>query len=61
MKPLLNYMKQWGLTDRTMAKRVGVSYSSIYNWRTGRSYPTVDKAIKLERITDGAVPVYSWQ
>jgi DNA-binding XRE family transcriptional regulator len=61
MKPLLNYMKQWGLTDRTMAKRVGVSYSSIYNWRTGRSYPTVDKAIKLERITDGAVSVYSWQ
>lgn len=61
MKPLLNYMKQWGLTDRTMAKRVGVSYSSIYNWRTGRSYPTVDKAIKLERLTDGAVSVYSWQ
>ena len=43
-----------------LAKKLDVSVSSIYNARNGYFTPGRDLAVKIEQVTEGAVPVASW-
>lgn len=39
-----------GLTQKDLAKKIGVTYQTIGHWETGRRKPTFDKLIKLSKI-----------
>ena len=60
MKKFQKYIKQNETDLQRLALQVGVSLATVYTWRAGRSKPSVAHAIKLERITRGAVSVYDW-
>lgn len=40
-----------GLTQRELAKAVGVSESTLLNWEKGRREPTVSQAIAIGKAT----------
>lgn len=44
----------------TAAGLFGVSTSTIYGWRRGTRPPSRRAAALIERVTDGAVSVSSW-
>ena len=61
MKSLKSYMQKQNMSNAQMAALVGLSYRCVYNWIRGASKPRVDTAIRLEKLTNGAVSVYSWK
>ena len=46
-KNLLRYIERSNKTQRELAKAVGVSPSTICDWKSGRAYPRMDKLQKL--------------
>ena len=36
-----------GKTDRAIATEIGISENTLYDWKAGRSKPTLDKIKKL--------------
>ena len=50
-----------------LAKKMGVSYQTILNWKSGRTNLTPIKGIKIEQVTEGQVtrqdilPSYPWE
>jgi DNA-binding transcriptional regulator YdaS (Cro superfamily) len=57
---LARYLADSGESCESLAKKIGVSKSTISRWATGKRAPPVVEAIALERTTRGAVPVGSW-
>lgn len=47
-------------TNGPLAARRRVDQSVISLWRRGRSTPSLDYAVAIEKVTDGKVPVESW-
>lgn len=54
------WRKKQGLSQATCAKRVGVAQSAWNQWETGKGEPRVRFAVRLEALTEGAVPVAMW-
>lgn len=53
------------LTDREMsagdfAADIGVHPSIVYRWLAGDAKPSIENALAIDRVTDGAVPVAAW-
>jgi DNA-binding XRE family transcriptional regulator len=57
--PLARWRKQNGLTQADFAKKLGVVTSFICQLERGISSPSLEKAIKIQQITAGAVPLDS--
>ena len=39
-----------GLKHEFIAKKIGVSSRTLYSWRKGKTFPKLDKAIKLADV-----------
>lgn len=64
--PSLN-LKQWRaaqnppLTAVAVAKALGgISHSLVLEWEKGTRSPGVELALRVEKLTDGAVPIETW-
>lgn len=58
MKKLKTYLKFNKV--KPLAKLLGVTQVTVYNWKKGATIPNVRQAILLDRLTKGQVDVYSW-
>jgi len=52
-------LKKWfdksGVKKRFFAKEVGVSYTTLFNWINGNTYPHKKQFEKIEKITNNEV------
>lgn len=51
---------QRGLSYSTMARLIGCNVATIQRWCEGRNVPSLVSCFKIERVTQGGVPVASW-
>lgn len=49
-----------GIRVEDLAKVLGVSKGTIYGWRRGSSLPGRKMAVRLSRISEGAVSTEMW-
>ena len=54
------YLETSGMSHADLAKKLKVTRAGVYYWSRGRGVPNVKTAIRLEKVTKGAVSVYSW-
>jgi transcriptional regulator with XRE-family HTH domain len=54
--PLAAFMDANGLTDEKLARLVGRERSTITKLRLGQARPSLDLAIKIAGLSEGAVP-----
>lgn len=59
MQTLKEYLKDRNKSD--FAKQVGVSGSQLSQYLSGYRLPSYGRMLKIERLTDGEVPVQSWE
>lgn len=63
-RPPANAFAAWlrtcGLTPAEVARRLKVSKSSVYNARNAYFSPGLKLAVRIERLSKGAVSVASW-
>ncbi len=60
MDELKKYLKEAGLTRTAFAKLAGVDQSLVSRYITGKLKPSLDRAVAIERATDGKVPPRVW-
>lgn len=48
------------MSQREFARQVGCDYKMARYWANGQAVPTLVYAFKIERATEGGVPVASW-
>jgi len=60
MNDLATYRKRAGLTQVQFAALLGISQGMACRLETGVARPSLDLAVKIERVTGGAVPVETW-
>ena len=57
-------LKKWrSATNRTLvaaSSAVGVTHSSWCEWESGNRSPSLEKALAIEELTEGAIPVEAW-
>lgn len=58
MEKLAEYIKTHNAI--ALAAQIGAHKAQVYRWAKGESKPRVDVAIRLARVTNGAVPVEAW-
>lgn len=58
---LSDYMAKRGLSDAAMAQRVGCSVATIFRLRLGHGRPSLERAYRIEQVTQGAVGLADWQ
>jgi transcriptional regulator with XRE-family HTH domain len=56
---LAEYVTELGACS-DLARRMGVPHSTVWRWANGERTPSVVWALKMDRVTDGVVPVSSW-
>lgn len=57
---LKQHIKSSGRPRADWARQLGVSEAYLSQLINNRKRPSLDLAIRIERITDGAVPARSW-
>lgn len=60
MEQLATYLAQTGEPQWRFAARVNVKQSMVSRIAKGKAKPGLDLAVRIERATDGAVPVEVW-
>jgi len=45
-------IKERGMSQRFVAKQVGVNENTLRNWIQGKSFPRLDQAVKLAEVLD---------
>ncbi len=60
MDKLAQYLKDTGQTQMGFAEKIGKDQSLVSRYITGAAKPTLDVAVLISKVTDGAVPVDSW-
>jgi len=55
------WMKNSGESNRSLGDQLGCVPSRVSMLRSGVSRPSLDLAIRLDFVTEGAVSVYDWQ
>jgi len=57
-------LKEWrenqALSQVAAAERIGVSQPTYSDYERGRKIPRTQLALKIQAVTDGAVPVAAW-
>lgn len=54
------WARQSKKTNRELAELFEVSDVSIGYWKSGQTAPSRDRAVAIEKMTHGLVPVSSW-
>jgi DNA-binding XRE family transcriptional regulator len=57
---LTEWRQRHGLDQKSFAVAIGVLNSSLCHYERGAALPRIDKAVLIERMTDGCVPVWAW-
>ena len=60
MNALRETILRSGETQAEWARRLDVSRGYLHGIINGTKRPSLDLALRIERLTDGAVPVQSW-
>ena len=60
MHKLERYLKTNGITKTRFAAQVGIHISYITHLVKGRKVPSLATAVKIQELTNGAVPVETW-
>jgi transcriptional regulator with XRE-family HTH domain len=47
--------------QREVAPLFRVTQAAYSGWETGSSEPSIDNALRIAEVTEGAVPVESWK
>jgi predicted transcriptional regulator len=61
MEKLIKYLIRTGQRPTQLASTMKVHRNTVDNWKSGRTKPLVDLAIRLEEITNGEISVYDWK
>lgn len=51
------YLKKYRITKVEFAKRLGVNKSTVWNYISGRTRPTVSMAKKIDKESDGLITI----
>lgn len=54
------WLEESGLTVVEVAQAIGASTQGVYNLLRENTKPSRDRAVAIERLSKGAVPVSSW-
>jgi hypothetical protein len=57
---LLAWMEHTKTSQASLAADLGVSDGAVNHWIRCRQFPSLRRALALEKHTEGAVPVMSW-
>lgn len=60
MMTLREYAKQNGITQAALADALGIKQAAVSLIMAGKNRPSLEVAVKIERITKGSVPAISW-
>jgi plasmid maintenance system antidote protein VapI len=60
MKNLHTYLAEQRITQAGFAAKIGVTQATVSKLIAGTTKPGLDLAVRIERMTDGAVPVDTW-
>jgi DNA-binding XRE family transcriptional regulator len=60
MENLSHYAKETGLSQRELARRLGVDPSIVSRLLNGQMRPGLELAVRIQRLTDGRVVASSW-
>jgi transcriptional regulator with XRE-family HTH domain len=58
--PLERWRVERGLSVQELARRVGISPSTMTCWCRGSVVPSVPSALRIQDVTEGEVPVVAW-
>lgn len=54
---LKKYLNKYCIKQSAFAKKVGLTYVTIYNIKNGKTRPSQESALKIEKATGGLVTV----
>jgi DNA-binding transcriptional regulator YdaS (Cro superfamily) len=57
---LPEWLRKHNESQTAFAARAGVSDAAVSGWVAGKHCPDIESASRVERATDGAVPVSIW-
>jgi len=57
IQDLIDY---FGGTEKALAEAIGVSQPTVHAWKTGKHGVSLEKALRIERLTNGRFPVESF-
>ncbi|WP_184409744.1 helix-turn-helix domain-containing protein [Roseinatronobacter bogoriensis] len=60
MMTLHEYLKSNAIRQMDFAPRIGVTQGTVSRFCTGRAVPDIITAAKIQKETDGAVPMAVW-
>ncbi|WP_172976585.1 helix-turn-helix domain-containing protein [Roseivivax sp. THAF40] len=60
MTRLATFLNRTEMTQGAFAQLIGVSQPTVHRWLHRKDTPTFKTAAKIERMTEGAVPIASW-
>lgn len=60
MEKLSDWLTRNDRTQRWLARQVGVSPITVTRWRTLKHTPALPTLYRIERLTNGEVPVAAW-
>lgn len=60
MGKLTAYLSENGIKQYEFAARVPTTPATVSRWLSGKATPSDDLKVRIERITNGAVPVGAW-
>jgi len=61
MTQIQRYLSDTGMTQTELATLIGISRGHMSEITSGKKTPGLALAIAIERATNGAVPVMSWE
>lgn len=48
------------ISNKELGAMVGASPTAVARWRSALSRPSLEAAVRLERLTEGRIPVEAW-
>ncbi len=60
MNALDRYLRRTKQSCAMFAARIGVKDSSVWRWAKDKRAPTLTMAIRIEKASEGEVPIASW-
>lgn len=61
MKKLKTYLRKNKMSAYMFSKSLAVTPPTVYNWLSKKTKPSIDDALTIERVTNGAITVYDWR
>lgn len=56
----IKWLEDTGRKGVWVAQKVGTSEARASTWRSGQTRPSIEMAVALEQLSDGAVPASAW-